>query len=64
MTAPTNSAASEFAQLRWRRPDIVEQRVDSLAEIIRRKVDALPPLTDEQRDKLLALFAPATRNPQ
>jgi hypothetical protein len=49
---------------RWDRPENVQRRVDGLAEVIRRKIATLPPLTDEQIDKLAGLFATVTRRPE
>jgi hypothetical protein len=54
----TSEAARALALARHRKPENVERRVDALAEHIARVVDALPPLTKAQRDRLAALLRP------
>jgi hypothetical protein len=55
----TTAEASETANARWRRPDVVDQRVDALAATLERKVDALPPLTGDQFARLAAVLVAA-----
>jgi hypothetical protein len=50
----TSEAARQLSRRRWRQPEIVEHRVDLLAEHIRRAVGKLPPLTDAQQARLRA----------
>jgi hypothetical protein len=52
MPIETSQAAATLAYKRWRAPQSVDRRVDSLARLIRGKVAALPPLSDEQLNKL------------
>ena len=47
------------ARARWEKPWAVNARVEALAAIIRKKIDALPPLTEEQRARLVAALRPA-----
>jgi hypothetical protein len=56
----TSSPASQLARIRWSKPENVERRIESLADHIKRTVDALPPLTEDQRARLAALLRPGT----
>lgn len=53
------SPGAELVEIRWRKPHNVERRVNALADHVAKIVDKFPPLTEEQRDKLRAAFAPA-----
>jgi hypothetical protein len=68
MVAKTSQARARVARkaaLKRHHPELDtadldrEIRIDSLAEHIRRVVDAAPPLTPEQRDRLAVLLRPA-----
>lgn len=54
-----SEAARDLARRRWAKPHAVDRRVDALADHIRKTVDALPPLTDDQRARLAALLRPS-----
>lgn len=52
----SDSPGRELARKRWDRPDNITARYERLAEHIRAKVATLPPLTEEQKQKLTAII--------
>lgn len=48
--------ARELANKRWRDPEMVRQRIESLAADIEQKLDRLPSLTDDQKQRLNAII--------
>lgn len=50
--------AQRAIEARWAKPHNRERQVQSAERYIRKLVDAAPPLTDEQRVRLIALLAP------
>lgn len=57
-TTVPESAGRALARARWDSEAGVDARLDALAGLIRRRVDALPPLTEAQRARLAALLRP------
>lgn len=47
-----------LVQKRWQRPDVVQARFDKLVEYVDRQLASLPPLTPEQRSRLVAIIRP------